>query len=102
MNVKFNKNAKVEQLTKVVLSHGEEKGLIVKDPLVSLGKALAHSNKIFQALSVSRVNYLQSICSNSGDFHSKSTSLQPILHWKRYIHLWVSYPAKTIIHKIGI
>ena len=31
-NEKFNKNAKVEQLTKVVLSHGEEKGLIVKDP----------------------------------------------------------------------
>ena len=33
MNQKFNKNAKVEKLTKVVLSHGEEKGLIVKDPL---------------------------------------------------------------------
>ena len=32
MNEKFNKNAKDEQLTKVVLSHGEEKGLIVKDP----------------------------------------------------------------------
>ena len=32
MNEKFNKNAKVEQLTTVVLSHGEEKGLIVKDP----------------------------------------------------------------------
>ena len=34
MNEKFNKNAKVEQLTKVVLSNGEEKGLIVKDPLL--------------------------------------------------------------------
>ena len=33
MNEKFNKNAKVEQLTEVVLSNGEEKGLIVKDPL---------------------------------------------------------------------
>ena len=33
MNENFNNNAKVEQLTKVVLSHGEEKGLIVKDPL---------------------------------------------------------------------
>ena len=32
MNEKFDKNAKVQQLTKVVLSHGEEKGLIVKDP----------------------------------------------------------------------
>ena len=32
MNEKFNKNAKVEQLAKVVLSHGEDKGLIVKDP----------------------------------------------------------------------
>ena len=32
MNEKFNKNPKVEQLTKVVLCHGEEKGLIVKDP----------------------------------------------------------------------
>ena len=36
MNEKFNKNAKVEQLTKVVLSHGEEKGLIVKDPYLIL------------------------------------------------------------------
>ena len=35
MNEKFNTNAKVEQLTKVVLSHGEEKGLIVKDPFFS-------------------------------------------------------------------
>ena len=32
MNEKFDKNAKVEQLTKAVLSHGEEKGLIVKVP----------------------------------------------------------------------
>ena len=32
MNEKFNKTAKVEQLTKLVFSHGEEKGLIVKDP----------------------------------------------------------------------
>ena len=30
MNEKFNKNAKVEQLTKVVLSHGEEKALSLK------------------------------------------------------------------------
>ena len=35
MNVKFNKNAKVEQLTKMFLRRGEEKGLIVKDPLMS-------------------------------------------------------------------
>ena len=35
MNEKFNKNAKVEQLTKVVLSNGEEKGLIVKDPYMT-------------------------------------------------------------------
>ena len=32
---KFDKNVKVEQFTEVVLSNGEEKGLIVKDPLVS-------------------------------------------------------------------
>ena len=32
MNEKFNKNAKVEQLTNMFLSRGEEKGLIVKDP----------------------------------------------------------------------
>ena len=31
MNEKFNKNAKVEQLTNMFLSRGEEKGLIVKD-----------------------------------------------------------------------
>ena len=36
INEKFNKNAKVEQLTNVDLSHGEEKGLIVKDPLLGL------------------------------------------------------------------
>ena len=33
MNEKFNKNAKVEQLTNIFLSRREEKGLIVKDPL---------------------------------------------------------------------
>ena len=32
MNKIFNKNAKVEQLTKIFLSRGEEKGLIVKGP----------------------------------------------------------------------
>ena len=35
MNEKFNKKAKVEQLTKMFLSRGDEKGLIVKDPLYS-------------------------------------------------------------------
>ena len=35
MNEKFNKNANVEQLTKVFLSRGEDKGLIVKDPFCS-------------------------------------------------------------------
>ena len=33
MNEKFNKNTKVEQLTNMCLSCGEEKGLTVKDPL---------------------------------------------------------------------
>ena len=32
MNEKFNKNEKVQQFTKMILSRGEEKGLIVKDP----------------------------------------------------------------------
>ena len=32
MDEKFNKYAKVEQLTKMFISCGEEKGLIVKDP----------------------------------------------------------------------
>ena len=32
MNKKFNKNAKVEQLTKMFLSREEKKGLMVKDP----------------------------------------------------------------------
>ena len=36
MNEKFNKNAKVEQLTKLFWSHEEEKGLIVKDPLAGV------------------------------------------------------------------
>ena len=38
MNEKLNKNAKVEQLTKVFLSRGEEKGLIVKDPYCYIGE----------------------------------------------------------------
>ena len=38
MNEKFNKNTKVEQLTKIFLSHGEEKGLTVKDPLEACRK----------------------------------------------------------------
>ena len=33
MNEKFNKNAKLEQLTKMFYAVGKEKGLIVKDPL---------------------------------------------------------------------
>ena len=36
MNEKFNKNAKVEQLNKMFLGRGEEKGLIVKGPLKRL------------------------------------------------------------------
>ena len=32
MNEKFNKNVKVEHLTKMFLSRGEEKSFIVKDP----------------------------------------------------------------------
>ena len=36
MNEKFDKNTKVEQLTKMFLSSGEEKGIIVKDPLCIL------------------------------------------------------------------
>ena len=38
MNENFNKNAKVEQLTKIFLSREEEKGLIVKDFFMLLGK----------------------------------------------------------------
>ena len=34
MKEKNNKNAKVKQLTGMLLSRGEEKGLIVKGPLV--------------------------------------------------------------------
>ena len=43
MNEKFNKNVKVEQLTNIFLNRGEEKGLIVKDPL--------KDNKILRILS---------------------------------------------------
>ena len=46
MNEKFNKNAKVEQLTKVVLSHGEGKGLIVKDPSIPKRKKKVICKKI--------------------------------------------------------
>ena len=60
MNEKFNKNAKVEQLTKVVLSNGEEKGLIVKDPyfvcnnylrsLMSMGELYDVKNTVCQTI----------------------------------------------------
>ena len=43
MNKKFNKNAKVEQLTWMFLSHEEEKGLIVKDPFHDI-------NNLFETL----------------------------------------------------
>ena len=45
MNEKFNKNAKVEQLTNVFLSRGEEKGFIVKDPLYSTYFILCYSTQ---------------------------------------------------------
>ena len=35
MNEKVNKNAKVEQWNEMFLSREEEKGLIVKDPLLT-------------------------------------------------------------------
>ena len=35
MNEQFDKNATLEQLTKMVFYNGEEKGLIVKDPLIN-------------------------------------------------------------------
>ena len=34
MNEKLNKNARLEQLAKMILSREEEKGLIVKGPLI--------------------------------------------------------------------
>ena len=52
MNEKFNTNAKVEQLTKVVLSHGEEKGLIVRDPLVNVNLAFLLSSSERHILSI--------------------------------------------------
>ena len=43
MNEKFNKNAKVEKLTNMFLSSGEEKGLIVKAPYQCTNKVfLSH------------------------------------------------------------
>ena len=51
MNEKFNKNAKVEQLTNMFLSRGEEKGLIVKDPCCSEFKCIAKKYKV-QCLAV--------------------------------------------------
>ena len=38
MNEKFDKNTKVEQLTKMFLTRGEEKCLTVKDPLLKSQK----------------------------------------------------------------
>ena len=49
MNEKFNKNAKVEQLTIVVLSHGEEKGLIVKDPFPFFARITEHFQQVISA-----------------------------------------------------
>ena len=45
MNEKLNKNTKVEQLTNMFLSRGEEKGLTVKDPLEVLNTIIFVSLK---------------------------------------------------------
>ena len=45
MNEKFNENAKVEQLTEMLLSREEEKGLIVKDPSF-IPQTLSEWNKL--------------------------------------------------------
>ena len=60
MNEKFNKNAKVKQLTKVVLSHGEEKGLIVIDPFVNTEEAQLNCFETFWKMSkVTRRKYIE-------------------------------------------
>ena len=56
MNEKFNKNAKVEKLTKMFLSHGEEKGLIVKDPFLSCKVPTPERQSIYKNLSISKSN----------------------------------------------
>ena len=50
MNEKINKNVKVEKLTRMFLSRGEGKGLIVKDPWL-VGCGLTSNSAIYQQYS---------------------------------------------------
>ena len=50
MNEKFNKNVKVEQLTNMFLSRGEESGLIVKDPSTHFERIFSKCIKLIQNL----------------------------------------------------
>ena len=59
MNEKCNKNAKLEQLTKMFLGHEEEKGLIVKDPyfgwLRTTAEGSVHEIRIWSILLIKSV-----------------------------------------------
>ena len=50
MNKKYNKNAKVEQLTNMFLSRGEENGPIVKDPYCFLSRSLRKVQRSYNGI----------------------------------------------------
>ena len=62
MNEKFNKNAKVEKLSNMFLSSGEEKGLIVKAPLLATGQGL-FDNLLYLVVERSYEGGIQSLTS---------------------------------------
>ena len=92
MNEKFNKNAKVEQLTKMILSREEEKGLIVKDPNFQLEfdnnkyhryrhlpSALQHCCALFLPTTKYRSRYLAlKLVSTNLNYHVLGTSAATI------------------------
>ena len=67
---KFNKNTKVEQLTNMFLSRGEEKGLTVKDPFHITNCPFLSSNfPSFPAYGIFRLQpiwYAQACSSSEG------------------------------------
>ena len=80
MNEKFNKNAKVEQLTKMCLSRGEVKCLIVKDPLSNMLKQKSVQSKIhpyfqYKESPCISYSYTRSVASNIFNYKA---SLQQI------------------------
>ena len=66
MNEQSNKNAKVEQLTKMFLSREEEKALIVKDPLATNLINFEADMKSYKPLETAAIFFLANLFPKQG------------------------------------